>query len=268
MSGGQGILRTRREGTPRLHLAITRISAFPRALSPSGHTSTVCLPDARDVERVVTMPISKRLRFEILRRDGFKCVYCGAAAADSELHVDHVEPVSLGGDDSPGNLVACCIDCNRGKASTSADAKPDLPDDYKAAAVAAQLTREKREAAIAEETALVAEIQDEFKSYWAHPSVWPYANVVRSWLQDFTVTELKEFIEMSNLKCRTQGSAVRYLNGMVRTARARREGRVQTCSLCGKWVHLPDGYDPTQSWVHDKCARVAADLAKKKEDQA
>lgn len=69
------------------------------------------------------MAITKRTRFEVLRRDQHTCQYCGAKAPDVELHIDHVVPVSLGGDDKPGNLVAACADCNRGKASI----QPDSP---------------------------------------------------------------------------------------------------------------------------------------------
>lgn len=69
------------------------------------------------------MAVTKRTRFEILRRDGHACQYCGAKAPDVALQVDHVVPVSLGGDDNPGNLVAACADCNRGKASI----QPDSP---------------------------------------------------------------------------------------------------------------------------------------------
>lgn len=36
------------------------------------------------------MPISKALRFEVLRRDGFACTYCGRRPPDIELHIDHV----------------------------------------------------------------------------------------------------------------------------------------------------------------------------------
>lgn len=61
------------------------------------------------------MAISKRLRYEVLRRDGFKCGYCHAS--EVLLTVDHVIPRSLGGSDAPGNLIACCDDCNTGKSS-------------------------------------------------------------------------------------------------------------------------------------------------------
>jgi hypothetical protein len=69
------------------------------------------------------MAVSRRLRFEILRRDGHRCRYCGATPDVTELHVDHVVPVSLGGLDDPTNLVAACRDCNRGKASIAPDAE-------------------------------------------------------------------------------------------------------------------------------------------------
>ena len=67
------------------------------------------------------MSVSKRLRYEVLRRDNHTCRYCGASAPDVELHVDHVVPSSLGGPDEPSNLVASCEACNAGKSSVSAD---------------------------------------------------------------------------------------------------------------------------------------------------
>jgi len=66
-------------------------------------------------------PISRRLRFEILRRDDNTCRYCGGKAPDVTLTVDHVVPVALGGSDDPTNLVAACKDCNAGKSSSTPD---------------------------------------------------------------------------------------------------------------------------------------------------
>lgn len=67
------------------------------------------------------MAVSKRTRYEVLRRDDFTCRYC--RSKDNELHVDHVTPVSLGGSDKPDNLVAACKDCNLGKASSTSDSE-------------------------------------------------------------------------------------------------------------------------------------------------
>lgn len=68
------------------------------------------------------MAVTKRTRFEVLRRDEHTCQYCGAKAPDVTLQIDHVMPVALGGDDKPGNLVTACKDCNSGKASIPPDA--------------------------------------------------------------------------------------------------------------------------------------------------
>lgn len=67
------------------------------------------------------MAVSKRLRFEILRRDNHTCRYCGAAAPEVKLTVDHVMPEALGGTDDPNNLAAACEPCNSGKTSIVPD---------------------------------------------------------------------------------------------------------------------------------------------------
>lgn len=71
------------------------------------------------------MTVSKRLRFEILRRDGFRCYYCGTRGNEtgSGLTVDHVTPTALGGTDLPENLVSACGDCNSGKGASSLDSE-------------------------------------------------------------------------------------------------------------------------------------------------
>lgn len=61
------------------------------------------------------MYISKKLRFEVFKRDKFTCAYCGRKAPDVVLEVDHINPVAKGGDDNITNLITSCYDCNRGK---------------------------------------------------------------------------------------------------------------------------------------------------------
>ncbi|MPY47083.1 HNH endonuclease [Streptomyces acidicola] len=68
------------------------------------------------------MAVSKRLRYEIFRRDNHTCRYCGASAPLVPLRVDHVTPVALGGTDKADNLVTACEPCNSGKSSASPDA--------------------------------------------------------------------------------------------------------------------------------------------------
>ena len=59
--------------------------------------------------------ISNKLRFEIFKRDSFKCQYCGASAPDVILNVDHINPVAKGGVNDILNLVTSCFTCNSGK---------------------------------------------------------------------------------------------------------------------------------------------------------
>ena len=59
--------------------------------------------------------LSKSVRFEVFKRDSFKCQYCGKSAPDVVLEVDHIIPVSKGGDNDISNLITACFDCNRGK---------------------------------------------------------------------------------------------------------------------------------------------------------
>lgn len=72
------------------------------------------------------MAIGPKLRFEIFRRDDFRCRYC--LAYDQPLVVDHVIPQACQGSDHPSNLVTACVDCNAGKGATPlwADKLPDV----------------------------------------------------------------------------------------------------------------------------------------------
>jgi hypothetical protein len=66
------------------------------------------------------MAITGTLRFHVLTRDDYTCRYCGRRAPVVRITVDHVVPIALGGSDHPGNLTACCYDCNEGKSATLA----------------------------------------------------------------------------------------------------------------------------------------------------
>ncbi len=59
--------------------------------------------------------ISAEQRFRILKRDGFRCTYCGVPASEARLEIDHKLPFSAGGTNNDENLVAACFHCNAGK---------------------------------------------------------------------------------------------------------------------------------------------------------
>ena len=60
--------------------------------------------------------LTPSLRYDIMKRDGFRCVLCGRTSKDGiALHVDHILPVSKGGQTIPSNLRTLCDVCNLGK---------------------------------------------------------------------------------------------------------------------------------------------------------
>lgn len=71
-------------------------------------------------------PIPKKLRFQVLERDGFTCRYCGARPPNVVLHLDHVVAVAKGGGNTLENLVTACLPCNIGKGVMDADAPDPL----------------------------------------------------------------------------------------------------------------------------------------------
>jgi len=61
--------------------------------------------------------VSKKTRFEVFKRDSFKCQYCGKSAPDVILNCDHIKPISKGGNNGLMNLITACFDCNSGKSN-------------------------------------------------------------------------------------------------------------------------------------------------------
>lgn len=61
------------------------------------------------------MALTKKIRFEVFKRDSFTCQYCGRKAPDVVLQCDHIEPKAKGGSDDILNLITSCFACNAGK---------------------------------------------------------------------------------------------------------------------------------------------------------
>jgi len=67
-------------------------------------------------EKWASRHVSEELRELVLERAGRKCQACEATEA---LEIDHIVPVSQGGDGSESNLQALCRSCNRRKRTRS-----------------------------------------------------------------------------------------------------------------------------------------------------
>ena len=54
----------------------------------------------------------KENRVKVFERDGYKCHYCKKQLTRFSATLDHIQPVSKGGDNSFSNLVTACLHCN------------------------------------------------------------------------------------------------------------------------------------------------------------
>lgn len=59
--------------------------------------------------------ISKGLRSKVFERDGGICRYCAQEVPADAFTLDHIVPLSRGGDDSLSNLCVACRPCNCSK---------------------------------------------------------------------------------------------------------------------------------------------------------
>ena len=66
--------------------------------------------------------IDLRTKECIFKMDGYACRYCGTP--NPPFHLDHVYPVSKGGETSVANLVTACRKCNSSKHSSIIFPKP------------------------------------------------------------------------------------------------------------------------------------------------
>ena len=67
-------------------------------------------------------PLPAKVRFDVLKKFEFTCVYCGRRPPEIVLEVDHIRAVANGGGDDPENLTAACRECNGGKGASPLEA--------------------------------------------------------------------------------------------------------------------------------------------------
>jgi hypothetical protein len=88
---------------------------------PSSQQAEKVAPPVATSPRSTTRDPNLRTRFLVMKRDGFRCRYCGkspATHAGVELVLDHVHAWSKGGETTPENLVTSCAACNAGKGNS------------------------------------------------------------------------------------------------------------------------------------------------------
>ena len=62
-----------------------------------------------------TSTTSGENRHKIFERDSYKCAYCDKQLTRFTATLDHVTPVSAGGDNNYDNVITACLQCNSQK---------------------------------------------------------------------------------------------------------------------------------------------------------
>ena len=163
--------------------------------------------------------ISKKLRFQVFKRDGFVCAYCGAHPPESTMEIDHVIPVADGGDNRIVNLITACYACNRGKGGEPLSVIP--PSVVETAALLAE-----REAQIRAYYAVLQEVKDRRdKEAWAIAEVMierfdldgirhDHLNAIHQFLSRLGYFEVLEAMEIATRRQWIEQRAFRYFCGV------------------------------------------------------
>lgn len=69
-----------------------------------------------DVQRVMYGALSRRVKLQIVQRDGGKCRDCQSGDVDS-FHIHHIKPRAEGGTNDEDNLITLCCDCHKARHS-------------------------------------------------------------------------------------------------------------------------------------------------------
>lgn len=101
--------------------------------------------------RIIKIPAVLRMKYNVkrrftnlnwsrkgvLKRDNYKCQYCGISLKPANATLDHIIPKSYGGKNSYTNCVTSCFPCNNKKSNRTPDeagmvllSKPTIPLNY------------------------------------------------------------------------------------------------------------------------------------------
>lgn len=162
--------------------------------------------------------ISKKTRFEIFKRDLFVCQYCGSSPPSTVLELDHIHPISKGGDNHEDNLLTSCFDCNRGKAANLLTEAPDTLAKKTAAQKEKQEQLKEFEKLISRKKALVTRrvnaLEKEFISHTGHHFSDSFKESARIFFEKIVKDDVHGALELAVHKMNEPESIMRYFCGI------------------------------------------------------
>lgn len=179
------------------------------------------------------MALSKAKRFEVFKRDGFTCQYCGQRPPEVVLEVDHIHPRALGGDDDDLNLLTSCADCNRGKGAKVLANRAIRPDaDIEFLAAQQEIAEARRYLSIKQARdevygEVIEELNEVLKAAFRWGGTpWDVDNYWRNLLTEFAPDEIEDAIRIVGPRYRagllqddTTSGVFRYMRGVMRNRR-------------------------------------------------
>jgi hypothetical protein len=162
--------------------------------------------------------LSKKTRFDVFKRDGFVCQYCGAHPPSAILEVDHIQPVAFDGTNDMDNLITSCFDCNRGKSDRQLSDIPQSLQD-KAAEVLEREAQIKgyqsalnsKKSRISDEAEMVCDVYERFNKGFTLSE--KSMVTVRMFVDRLGVHEVCDAMERAHVKAR-KSQEFRYFCGI------------------------------------------------------
>ena len=174
-------------------------------------------------------PLSRKMRFDVFKRASFTCQYCGSNPPAVVLEIDHILPVSKGGN-LVDNLITACFDCNRGKAAGLLTSIPQSISD-KAEIIAEKMAQMKAfekmvRAKRKGEESSIDEVEGVFKSHFDGYHFNPrFRESVRIFLQHMNVFDLMGAMNRACSKIGRRDDSIKYFCGICwKTIKERKNG--------------------------------------------
>jgi len=179
------------------------------------------------------IPLSKRVRFEVFKRDGFTCVYCGGQPPRVILHCDHVVAVANEGTNDIDNLVTACDACNMGKGARELNAIP-LSVEQKA-----DLLREREEQIRAFNEVVSEKLTRIEDSAWlvadTFIEAWGEDGIRKDWFRS-----IERFVDKLPLDAVVEAANI----AITRMGRSKRKCFVYFCGICWRKIKRDAGELP------------------------
>jgi hypothetical protein len=163
--------------------------------------------------------ISKKIRFDVFKRDSFQCQYCGQFPPKVILEIDHVHPVSKGGSNDIDNLLTACFDCNRGKSNGLITSIPLSVTEKTEALLEKQeqvKAYEKLIKSIKRKTQKNIDLVEmAFQEVYENSSFTnTFRTSVERFLKSLTTPDVVESMEIAVSKCNNADQAIKYFCGI------------------------------------------------------